>query len=336
MLTASPDAGWEQSAPERGWLHSGRVAAMSRSLVLGAGPIGAAVTALHVARGDEVVVATRSGTELPGARSERVDATDAAAISTAAKGTATIYLCTNPPYSQWLRAWPPVFAALIDAARASGASVVSMGNLYPYGSAATPMTEHSPEITTETKGLVRKAGWAALLDAHRRGEIRAVEVRASDYFGPGATATAHLGARFFEPILAGRTAQVVGDPRAAHSWAYLPDIAATLVAAAEYGGGWGRIWHVPSCTDDDRVTLGRRINQEWSTQGRVRGLPQWLLRTVGLVDPTIREVYRSSYQFTAPFVSDATETEQLLGVKPTSSDEALRATAASYRRPLSD
>lgn len=305
---------------------------MSKSLVLGAGLIGSALVANLTGRGDTVTVATRSGTSLPGAASVALNATSADAIQAAAEGCDTIFVCTNPPYPEWSTAWPPVFAAVIAAAGASGVSVVAMGNLYPYGEAAMPMTERSPEITTETKGLVRKAGWAQLLAAHERADIRAVEVRASDYFGPGATATAHLGARFFEPILASGTASVVGDPAAAHSWAYLPDIAQTLAAASRYEGEWGRVWHVPSATDDSRVELARRVNEHFGTHGSVRQLPQLMLRAVGLVNPLIREVYRSSYQFTAPFVSTSEETERQLGVSATDSDEALFTTAESYRR----
>jgi len=298
-----------------------------RSLVLGAGLIGAALTTVLVQRGDDVTVATRSATPLVGARAIRLDVSDATALTRAAAGVDTIFVCTNPPYPEWGSAWPPIFAAVVQGARASGAAVVVMGNLYPYGHASMPMTEHSPELTTESKGLVRKAGWETL----RSSGIRAVEVRASDYFGPGSTATAHIGARFFVPILAGRTASVVGDPAAAHSWAYLPDIAATLAAASSYKGDWGRVWHVPSATDDSRVELARRINERFGTTGRVKALPQALLRTVGLVSPMLREVYRSSYQFTAPFISDASETQHLLGVTATPSDDALFATAESYR-----
>ncbi|MGO7983622.1 NAD-dependent epimerase, partial [Rhizobium johnstonii] len=101
-------------------------------------------------------------------------------------------------YHRWVTEWPPVFDAAIAAARASGAALVVMGNLYPYGEPTGPMSESTPEITTETKGLVRRDGWARVREAGLRGDIRAVEVRASDYFGPGAGPTAHLGSRFFD------------------------------------------------------------------------------------------------------------------------------------------
>jgi hypothetical protein len=62
-----------------------------------------------------------------------------------------------------------------------------MGHLYPDGSPNGVMTEHSPEMCA----------------AHDAGDIRTVEVRASDYFGPGANGTAHLGESFFTAIPSG-------------------------------------------------------------------------------------------------------------------------------------
>jgi nucleoside-diphosphate-sugar epimerase len=195
-----------------------------------------------------------------------------------------------------------------------------------------PMTEHSPETTTESKGLVRKAGWAAMREAHERGEIRAVEVRASDYFGPGATATAHLGLRFFGPLLAGRRAGVIGDPHAAHSWAYLPDIADTLVAAARYRGEWGRVWHVPSASDLSRAEIAAQVTRRYGTKGGVYGYPDLMLRAAGLVSPMMREVHASSYQFTAPFIASSAETERELGVAASDWETAMVTTAESYRQ----
>ncbi|QYF74077.1 NAD-binding protein [Cryobacterium sp. PAMC25264] len=158
---------------------------MPQHLVVGAGWIGSELARQLVARGDGVTVATRSATPLAGATARSLDASDPVALCLAAERAQTIFLCTNPPYPDWARRWPPVFAAAIAAASVSGANLVVMGNLYPYGSPTGAMTEHSPETTTETKGVIRRDGWRRVLDAHDRGEIRAVEVRASDYFGAG-------------------------------------------------------------------------------------------------------------------------------------------------------
>ncbi|TFB72070.1 NAD-dependent epimerase [Cryobacterium glaciale] len=218
----------------------------------------------------------------------------------------------------------------IAAASASGARIVVMGNLYPYGSPSGAMTEHSPETTTETKGLVRRAGWAKLRAAHDAGRIQAVEVRASDYFGPGATGTAHLGESFFTAVGRSKTAHVVGKPQLPHSWTYLPDIVTTLIAAADDTGDWGRIWHVPSGTFS-RVDIAEQLNVQYGSQGKVSGYPQWLLRSLGLANPMMHEVWASSYQFVVPFVIDSAETQRELGVAATPWHEALLATAESYR-----
>jgi nucleoside-diphosphate-sugar epimerase len=301
---------------------------MSSVLLIGAGLVGSAVAFQLVARGDDVTVATRSGTVLPGCRAIAANASDAAALTRAAQGASTVFLCSNPPYPAWTSDWPPIFAATIAAATAAGTSLVAMGNLYPYGQATMPMTEHSAETTTESKGLVRAAGWAAMRAAHERGDLRAVEVRASDYFGPGATETAHLGARYFIPVLANRATGVVGDPDAAHSWAYLPDIAATLVAASDYTGDWGRVWHAPSSSNFSR----RQIAEQLGSTARIYGYPDVMLRALGAVNPMMREVRASSYQFRSDFISDSTETERELGVRATPWAEALAVTADSYRQ----
>jgi len=304
---------------------------MPQHLIVGAGWIGGELARQLVARGDGVTVATRSGTAVAGTIARVLDASDPVAFCLAAERMQTIFLCTNPPYPDWARRWPPVFAAAIAAASVSGANLVVMGNLYPYGSPTGPMTEHSPQTTTESKGLIRRDGWQRVLDAHDRGEIRAVEVRASDYFGAGVSGTAHLGQGFFGAVLASKTARGVGRPELVHSWSYIPDIAATMIAAAGYTGQWGRLWHVPSGAHS-RTDIAGELNAHYDSHGSVAGYPVWMLRSLGAVSPLMREVYKSSYQFQVPYVIDSAETERELGVAATAWNEALLTTAESYRR----
>jgi len=303
---------------------------MPKHLIVGAGWIGRELARQLVAGGDDVTVATRSGTAVTGAIARVLDASDPVAFCLAAERMQTIFLCTNPPYPDWARRWPPVFAAAIAAASVSGANLVVMGNLYPYGSPAGPMTEHSPETTTESKGIIRRDGWHRVLDAHERGEIRAVEVRASDYFGAGVSGTAHLGQAFFSAVLASKTARGVGRPELVHSWSYIPDIAATMIAAARHTGAWGRLWHVPSGARS-RTDIAGQLNAHYASHGTVAGYPDWMLRSLGAVSPLMREVAKSSYQFRVPYVIDSAETERELGVAATPWDTALITAAESYR-----
>jgi nucleoside-diphosphate-sugar epimerase len=304
-------------------------------LVVGAGQIGSRVARLLVDRGDDVSLATRSGATAPGARSVVADAADGASLARAADGCRTIFLCSGPAgytAESWQEAWPPIYRAAIHAAHETRARLVVMGNLSPYGPVAGPMTERTPENPVSAKARVRHDGWQALKAATDAGELRAVEVRASDYFGPGAGPTTHLGARFFLPVLESKTARVVGDPAAPHSWSYLEDIAATLVAAAGYPGPWGRVWHVPSGAPHSRLEIAETLNAWFGTHGDVASVPAWALSAGGVFSPQLRGIADEAWQFEHPFVLDASETERMLGVTATPWETALRDTAQLYRK----
>ncbi|ROQ41237.1 nucleoside-diphosphate-sugar epimerase [Frondihabitans sp. PhB188] len=306
---------------------------MATHLIIGAGNIGTPLAAKLVARGDSVRVATRRGTQLPGTGAIALDAKDAAAVTEAARGADTIVVCSNPPYPEWAARWPPIFAALEEAATATGARIVLMGNLYGYGAGSGVMGVDTPLATTEKKGMIRVAGWNRLLDAERRGDLRVAEVRASDYFGLGAGANAHIGGNFFGPLLKGRTAWCVGDPTQPHAWAYLPDVVDTLIAAAD-ADQTGRAWMAPHSTSISRREIVAQVNSITGRNGTARSYPGVVFGAMALAMPFIREVKAMSYQFTAPFLVDSAESERALGITATPWAEALSATLDSYGRQV--
>jgi nucleoside-diphosphate-sugar epimerase len=303
-------------------------------LVIGAGIIGQALARDLVAHGHQVVIASRSGTTVAGATAVTLDASDARALTRAAENVTTVFLASGPrEYSRWATLWPPVFEAVVTAASANSADLVMLGNLYPYGAGSTmPLTEHSPLKATDSKGTVRKIGWQQALAAHNRGDIRAVEVRASDYFGPGCGATSQLGPDFFRPLIAGKTARTFGRTDQPHSWAYVPDIIDTLVAAAGFDGEWGHAWHVPCAEPLTREQLAIRVNAITGADADVAAWPIWMLRAMGFFKPDVKAANELLHQFTAPFFSDASDTERLLGVHATPWNESLPATVHSYQR----
>jgi nucleoside-diphosphate-sugar epimerase len=317
---------------------SGKNSSGPSRLIIGAGIIGQALARDLAAQGDTVILASRSGTTVAGSTTVVVDASDAAALTRAARNANTIFLASGPrEYSKWATLWPPVFDAVIAAARATGADLVMLGNLYAYGEgSAMPLTEHTPLHATDSKGAVRKAGWQQALAAHNRGEIRAVEVRASDYFGPGAGATSQLGPDFFNPLIAGKTARVFGRTDQPHSWAYLPDIIDTLIAAAEFDGAWGHAWHVPCAEPLTRKQLADRVGELLGVSADVASWPTWMLHAMGFINPDVKAANELLSQFTAPFTSDACDTERLLGVSATPWDQSLAATVNYYRRELAE
>ncbi|WP_440708033.1 NAD-dependent epimerase/dehydratase family protein [Herbiconiux sp. YIM B11900] len=302
-----------------------------RHIIVGAGPVGRHVATLLAERGSEVVVATRSGTDLglAGVTSARVDATDAAALTALASGADVLYNCANPgDYTKWDATWPPLAASLLETARRSGAVYAITGNLYPYGPVDRPMHEGLPDAATDHKGVLRARMWAEAKAAHEAGELRAVEVRGSDYVGPGVGANGHI-TRQLPTARQGKRAWVMGDPDMPHTFTDVLDVARLLVAAAEDPSAHGRLWHVPSNPPrSQREALGDVLAAGGLPPVPVSRIPVPALRMGALVAPMLRELGELSYQWTRPYVLDDTATREHFGMPPTPWDEVCRRTIA--------
>lgn len=304
---------------------------MSQHVIVGAGAVGSAVARRLAEAGVAVRIVSRRGGGPDHDGIERVvaDATDRDRLTALTAGADVVYNCANPPYHRWATDWPPLADALLATAERSGAVLVTMGNLYGYGPVDAPMTESTP-LRATGKGGVRNRMWADALAAHGTGRVRVTEARASDFYGPGITATGHLAGQFVPRLLAGKRPRVVqGDLDAPHSWTYLPDVAATLVTLGTDERAWGRAWHVPT---DRAVSLrevsGRMARAAGVTDPGVQVLPRWAVRAGGLVVPLLRELVEVRYQFTAPFVLDSGAATATFGLAPTSLDQGLAATVA--------
>ncbi|MET9378621.1 NAD-dependent epimerase/dehydratase family protein [Streptomyces sp. NPDC002992] len=309
---------------------------MSLSVVMGFGPAGAATARLLAERGHSVRVVTLSGrSPEPGIQHIALDATDTARLIDASRGAAAIYNCASPPYHRWASGWPPLAASLTETAEATGAVLVMLGNLYGYGPVDGPMTEKLPPAATGPKGRVRAAVWEQARTLHEQGRIRAVEVRASDFFGPGVTGGGHLAARVVPRLLRGKPVSTLGDPDTPHSWSYVPDVARALVEVAGEERAWGRAWHVPT----EPALSTREMIDRFAAQSRtgpvaVRRLSPAVLGIASVFSPLIRELKEVRYQFDRPFVADSSAYEAAFTVRATPVEEQVRATVSWWRERL--
>ena len=301
-------------------------------VVVGSGTIGSAVVRLLIARGDRVRVVTRSGSgpEHPAVERVALDAADGAGLARVCEQAAALFNCANPAYHRWASDWPPIAEAMLTAATRTGAVLVTMSNLYGYGPVDGPMTEHTPLAARFTKGVVRADMWRAALAAHQAGQVRACEVRASDYIGPGAQT--QFAERVVPRLLTGRSAKVLGRPDVPHSWTYTQDAARLLVTVAGDDSAWGAPWHVPSHP-------ARSARQVVEDMCRVAGVPRvavtqippWLIRTGGLFSPLLRELPEVAYQHEAPFVMDSSAAERQFGLAPTAWEAILVDAMSPFR-----
>src|SRR5690606_17813003 len=142
--------------------------------------------------------------------------------------------------------WPPLATSFLTAAEASGAVYVMLGNLYVYAEPTAPLRETDPLKPSSAKAEVRARMWRDALAAHEAGRVRAVEVRASDCFGPSCRDRAHRGERPMPRLPADEPVRLAGGPTQPPSRTCVPDVVAALTTAAEAERAWGRAWHVPT------------------------------------------------------------------------------------------
>ena len=305
---------------------------MGTYLIVGAGAIGSVVAEQLTEQGHAVRVLSRRGTGPEHALIERIvgDASDVATVTRHSKGVHAIFNCANPPYHRWPTDWPPIANAILAAAEANGAGLVTLNNLYAYGRPSGPMTPHDPLSADYEKAQVRATMWHDAKRAHDEGRVRATEVRASDFIGP--RSESYLGL-LIPRIMPGRNCQVVGDVDAVHSWNYTDDVARTLTTCAQDERSWGRAWHAPA-------NPPRSVRQAIDDIARIAGVsdvkitkvPTMALRILGLFNSNARELPKTLYQFQVPFVIDDSETRSVFGLQPTPWDEVLKQTIDWYSK----
>ena len=303
---------------------------MALHVIVGKGPVGTTTAEELLARGHQVRILSRSGGRSTGAvEHRRVDAGNAAALTEAARGAAALYNAVNPAYHRWPADWPPVAAALLVAAERTGAVLVTMSNLYGYGRPTGPMTPEAPLAATDLKGRVRIRMWQEALAAHESGRVRVTEARAADFVGPQVPADHSHLVRQLSTIRKGRRAWVIGDPDARRSWAYLPDVAATLATLGTDERALGRAWHVPNTAPrSQREALEDVATAMGVPPVPVSGIPWPVLRAVGVAVPVMREVVDIRHQWDQDFITDASATTQTFGLAATPWEEVVRATVS--------
>lgn len=294
---------------------------MSLQVIVGAGAVGGTTARLLADRGDQVRLISRrgGGPRHPGIELVAADATDADRLTALARGAAALYNCANPLYHRWLTDWPPLAAAFLTAARRTGAVYAIAGNLYGYGPVDGPITPRTPLAATHPKLRLRADMWREALAAHRAGEIRATEVRASDYIEANSIFTFVLA----EPLLAGKRAWVPAPLDVPHTWTSTTDVARTLIAAAGDERGWGEAWLVPSHPPMTvREIATRFTGYAGAPAPKLSPLPYPVLWSAGVFQPFVKELRTTRYQFTRPFIMDSTHTEQTFDLRPIALDEA--------------
>ena len=197
-----------------------------------------------------------------------------------------------------------------------------------------PMTEAMPTNGHGSRSSTRVQMTEELFAAYRSGKVRVASVRASDLFGAHVTESL-VGARLFEPLLAGKPAQLFADLDVPHTVSFIGDVGRAMVAVGAHDAALGHAWHAPNAPTVTLREFARIIGQEARVAPRVaalsRPVTRALLPLVGLFVPPMRGIAENMYIGYEPYIVDHSAYAGAFGDHATPLPEAIRATVQWYR-----
>ena len=255
------------------------------------------------------------------------DAMNAEDLVTGARGVSLIIHAVNPPgYRDWEKLVFPMLDNTIAAAHSVGARIVLPGTVYNFGPDAFPvLREDSPQQPVTMKGAIR-AEMERRLEIASLSGARVIIVRAGDYFGPGA-ANSWFSQGMVTP---GKSVEAVKNPArpgVGHQWAYLPDVAETMIRLVERGDRLPpfAVYHMDGFWDADGSQMAAAIKRVVGTRIKTRAFPWWIVPLAAPFVTFMRELKEMRYLWREPLRMSNERLVAELGSEPhTPIDDAVR------------
>lgn len=306
--------------------------------VIGYGAVGRTAASILAKRGDAVRIIQRNKPQElpPGSTFQAADSTDREATMQACAGVDTVVCCLGFPYDStlWKRVWPVTMTNLIDGCSASGARLVFADNLYMYGPQTAPLREDLPLTSYGRKPAIRSEITRLWKSAHDAGRLRAVAVRAADFYGPN-VATSVISAFGVARLLAGKPALVPYYPENPHDFAYVPDVARALVSLVDApDDAYGRAWHVPSAPTRSLREVLTLAASLIGVRPRITVVPSALAPFIGLFSKEIRETAEMRFQWDRPYFVDSSKFAARFWSDATPFEKGIGDTISFYRASL--
>ena len=242
-------------------------------------------------------------------------------VARAARGCSVIVHEDNPPgYRRWGELVLPMIDNTIAAAITERATILLPGTVYNYGPDAFPLlTEEAPQHPLTRKGAIRVELERRLLAASGLG-ARVIVLRAGDFFGPR-TGNSWFSQGLVTPGRPVAAVKLPGDPGVGHQWAYLPDVARTMVALLGQRSALAPFenFHMAGHWDEDGLRLATSVQRAVARHGgraSLRAFPWWLVRLASPFVPTLRELLEMRYLWRTPVRMGNARLQAVLGDEP--------------------
>jgi len=258
------------------------------------------------------------------------DAMNAADVLAASVGVSLVVHAANPPgYRNWKGLALPMLENSIAAAQAADARLVLPGTVYNYGPEAFPkVTESTPQQPKTRKGMIRVAMEQRLARAAGEG-ARVLIVRAGDFFG-AASQNSWFSQALVKPGKPLSWLIYPGKRDVGHAWAYLPDLAETIVQLVEREAELAafEVFHFEGHWFERGVEIAEATRRVAGVpSARIWTFPWFLVYLLSPFVETFREMIEMRYLWNFGLELDNEKLRAFLGKEPhTPLDEALRAT----------
>lgn len=238
----------------------------------------------------------------------------------AIEGSSVVYVCIGFPYSTkiWEKIWIPFMEHVCHACAELGTKLVFFDNVYAIGANHIHhITEKSPVSPTSRKGKVRAAVDEIIIKSIEKGRLEAIIARAPDFFGGTSRANSVLINLVYENLIKGKKAQWFCNAGRIHSMGYVPDLALGTAMLGNTPEAYNQIWNLPASPE-------KTTGEEWiglfadalGTGKAYTTLPNWLVRTIGLFVPVMKELAEMNYQYEQDYYFDSSKFRQFFEYSP--------------------
>lgn len=250
-------------------------------------------------------------------------------------GADIVYVTIGFPYktSLWQKHWIPFMETVVENCIQNQSKLVFFDNIYAIGAKGVHhITEESPFCPSSKKGAIRAKINHLILKQMETGKLKALIARAPDFFGGKSGKNSLLTTLVFDRLKKGKKAQWFCSADKIHSFGYVPDLAKGTALLGNTKSAFNQVWNLP--TDPQKLTGRDWIDlfaEELGCEPRFSIIPNWALKSLGVVVPIMWELAEMNYQFDRDYFFDSKKFNDFFDYKPMTPQNAVKEFVKSHK-----
>lgn len=247
-------------------------------------------------------------------------------VDNAVKGCEVAYLTVGLSYrlKTWQQQWPVIMKNTISACKHHNTKLVFFDNIYMnHPNKLNPMTEETEVSPVSKKGKVWAEIAQMILDEIKSGNLKAMIVRAADFYGPRIK-NSLLNEIVFNNLKAGKKANWFCSVNNLHNFTFTPDAAKATALLGNTASAYGQIWHLPTAAPITGKEWIDKIANEFGVKPKTQIASKFVIQMMGLFNPVMKEFVEMLYQYDRDYNFDSSKFENAFNMKPTAIDEGIK------------